>query len=676
MSDPVSQAARLVVLVPFLAAVLGLLVARRRLASASIACFGSVVSLVAGSYALYAVHHDPFTFDVSTVGALPLGQLRMPLHLLVDDLSAIVVVAVAIVGLAIQLFSKWYLSDDDRYGVFAATVSLFLAAMFLVVLSGDLILTLVGWEVMGWCSYLLIGHNSRRESARRAATKAFLVTRIADLAFVIGLIILAAGARTTSIPDVLTTWSGLPGATMLTVALICLLCGIAGKSAQFPFHDWLPDAMEGPTPASALIHAATMVAAGTFVLARLFPIFVLSDPARLVLAVITAVTMIGAAVLAFGQSDLKRLLAYSTVSQIAIMLSALAVAPASTGAGPAVFHLLSHAMFKALLFLAIGWLSVLVAGTAAVAMSGGVRHHPQLRQPIAIGLLALAGVPPLVGFLSKEYVLAAAHDSTSGSGSAAGWIVLVALGLTVALTAAYCTRAWLVLTHLNPEEEAIHQAAIADSKRIDDVSLIEMFTELAPRIAPDSTAESAPTAVDVDVHVVVAVEPGQVHADIHGHTDIHASARGSVGILAFLSLVGGLIVFTPMVRVEPHLTWWLAAASLLLILAAAGAVRWMASTHGSGDAADRLGAGRMALFDRGFGADGVYVAAVSPVVRLARVVVNADRDVIDAYVRGTVVATRWAGLASERAHTGKPSSYLVWLLFGLLAVGLAGVTLW
>ena len=662
MSEPVSQAARLVVLVPFVAAVLGLLVARRRLASASIASAGAVVSLLAGSYVLYAVHHDPFTHEVTTIGALPLGQLRMPLNLLVDDLSAIVAVAVAIVGLAIQLFSKWYLRDDDRYGVFTATVSLFLAGMFLVVLSGDLVLTLVGWEIMGWCSYLLIGHNSRRESARRAATKAFLVTRIADLAFVIGLIILAAGARTTSIPDVIVTWSHLPGATLLTAAFICLLSGIAGKSAQFPFHDWLPDAMEGPTPASALIHAATMVAAGTFVLARLFPIFVLSDPARLVLAVITAVTMVGAATLAFGQSDLKRLLAYSTVSQIAIMLSALAIAPASTGAGPAVLYLMSHAMFKGLLFLAIGWLSVLVVGTAAVTMSGGVRHHPQLARPIGIGLLALAGVPPLVGFVSKEYVLAAAHDNTSESGSAAGWIVLVALGLTVALTAAYCTRAWLVLTHLSPQEEAIYEAAIEDALEIEDVSLIEMLTEPPPErgIAPDSAP--APTVADVGPN--------------HDSADIHGSARWSVGLLAFLSVVGGLIIFTPLVQVKPHMTLWLVAVSLFLILAAGGAVRLMAPVQGSGDAADRLGASRMALFDRGFGADGVYVAVVSQVVRLARIVVTADREVIDAYVRGTVVATRWAGTAAERAHTRKPSSYLVWVLLGLLAVGVAGVTTW
>jgi len=659
MTDPVSLAVRLVVLVPFVASILGLLVARRRRASAFIASAGAVVSLLAGSYVLYAIHHDPFTSEVSTVGALPLGQLQVPLHLLVDDLSAIVVVAVAIVGLAVQLFSNWYLHEDDRFGVFVASVSLFLAAMLLVVLSGDLVLTLIGWEVMGWCSYLLIGHNSRRESASRAATKAFLVTRVADLAFVIGLIILASGVGTTSIAVVIDKWPGLSGST-LTAALLCLLVGIAGKSAQFPFHDWLPDAMEGPTPASALIHAATMVAAGTFVLARLFDIFVLSDPARLVLAVSTAVTMIGAAVIAFGQSDLKRMLAYSTLSQIAIMLSALAVAPAAVGSGPAVLHLLSHAMFKALLFLAIGWLSVLVAGTAATKMTGGVRYHPQLRWPIAIGLLSLAGVPPLVGFVSKEYVLGAAFDNVTELGSAAGWIVLVSFGVTVVLTAAYCTRAWLVLTHLTPEEEAIRQATIEASRKVEDVSIVEIFTQPAPRTAAGSSPQTGPPVVEPD----------------HGHADIFRGARLAIGVLAFLSVVGGLIIFTPLVGVEAHLVWYLAASSLLLILGAWLVVRRMASMTDSGDAADLLGARRMALFDKGFGADGVYVAVVSPVVKLARVVVTADREVIDAYVRGTVVATRWAGLAGERAHTRKPSSYLVWLLFGLLAVGVSGVTLW
>jgi NADH-quinone oxidoreductase subunit L len=661
MSDSVSLAVRLVIFVPFAASILGLFVARRRTLSAFIACTGAFVSLFAGLYALTVIHNGPFSPEVSTVGPLPLGQLQMPLNLLVDDLSAIVVVAVAIVGLAVQLFSTWYLHDDDRHGVFVASVSLFLAAMFLVVLSGDLVLTLIGWEVMGWCSYLLIGHNSRKESANKAATKAFLVTRIADLAFVIGLIILASGVSSTSIPVVLAKWPDLSAST-LTAAFLCLLVGVAGKSAQFPFHDWLPDAMEGPTPASALIHAATMVAAGTFLLARLFPIFVLSDPARLMLAVITAVTMVGSAVIAFGQSDLKRMLAYSTLSQIALMLSALAVAPAAVGAGPGVLHMLAHAMFKALLFLSIGWLSVLVAGTAAVKMSGGVRHHAQLQVPIAIGLLSLAGVPPLVGFVSKEYVLGAAFDNVTETGSFAGWIVLIAFAVTVVLTAAYCTRAWLVLTHLSPEEEAVRRATIKESREVVDVSLVEIFTEPGQATAPGAQPPSGP--------------PTAAGEGDHGHAEIFGGARLSIYSLALLSVVGGLIIFTPLVGVEPHLVWYLALTSLLLILAAWLVVRRMASMNVSGDAADLLGARRTEMFDKGFGVDGIYVAVVSPVVKLARVVVLADREVIDAYVRGTVVVTRWAGVAGERAHTRKPSSYLVWVLLGLLAVGVSGVTLW
>jgi NADH-quinone oxidoreductase subunit L len=403
-----------------------------------------------------------------------------------------------------------------------------------------------------------------------------------------------------------------------------------------------------------------MVAAGTFVFARLFPIFVLSDTARLVLAVITAVTMVGAAVIAFGQSDLKRMLAYSTLSQIGIMLSALAVAPVTLGVGPAIFHLLSHAMFKALLFLSIGWLSVLMSGTAAVKLAGGVRYHPQLKWPLAIGLLSLAGAPPLVGFVSKEYVLGAAFDNVTELGSIAGWIVLVAFGVTVVLTAGYCTRAWLVLTHLKPEEESLRQATIEASRKVVDVSLVEIFTEPATLTGADTQT----------VVPLVEAEPD------HGHGEIFAGARWSIGVLAFMTVVGGLIIFTPLLPVQPHIVWYLATTSLLLILAAWVVVGRMASMNLSGDAADLLGARRMALFDKGFGVDGIYVAVVSPVFMLARIVVKADRNVIDAYVRGTVVATRWTGTASERYHTRKPSTYLVWVFVGLLVVGVSGVTLW
>jgi NADH-quinone oxidoreductase subunit L len=389
-----------------------------------------------------------------------------------------------------------------------------------------------------------------------------------------------------------------------------------GKSGMVPFHDWLPDAMEGPTPASALIHAATMVAAGTFVLAQLFDVLAADGAARWLLALTTSVTMVWAALLAFGQSDLKRLLAYSTLSQVALMLSALAVAPADEGPAAGTLHLYSHAFFKALLFLAIGWLSVTVGGTAAATMRGGLRGHLLIRPAMFVGLLALAGVPPLTGFVSKEYVLAAA-EAGAGDGQARAWVVLLAGLLTVALTAAYCMRAWLVLD----------DAGAADVARHDN--------------------DSATIGV-----------------------------RTVVTLLAVLAVVGGVIALTPALRLRGHPSWWMAAVSVLLIAGAAVGVRRLARTQS--DPAPQLVGARAALFDTGFGVDRLYVAAVArPVLALARLVVVLDRDVVDAYVRGAALTAGLSGRAGNRAHAReRAASGLAWVVAGVVALVLVGVAVW
>ena len=631
-----ASAARLVVLVPVLAAVLGLFLARRRdgldpRAARATAVGASLVTLVVALVQLVAVHTSGQARAVGTLPALAAGELRIPLQLQATAATALIALVVAVVGWAVQAFAGWYLREDDRYGVFAATVSLFTAAMLLVVQSADLVLTLVGWEVMGWCSYLLIGHWSRKESARRAALKAFLVTRLADVGFVLGVVLLAASAGSTAYGQVVQAWAGAtctdtgacaaPDTRLLTAAMVLLVVGVLGKSGMVPFHDWLPDAMEGPTPASALIHAATMVAAGTFVLAQLFDLLAASDVARWVLAVSTAVTMVWAAVLAFGQSDLKRLLAYSTLSQVALMLSALAVAPADEGPGAGVLHLYSHAFFKALLFLAIGWLSVTVGGTAAAALKGGLRGHLLLRPAMFVGLLSLAGVPPLVGFVSKEHVLSAAEAGVGlgGGATARAWVVLVAGLVTVALTAAYCTRAWLVLDDL----------ASADVERHD--------TDTATR-----------------------------------------PVRTAVVVLAALTVVGGLVVLTPLVDLEGHVGWFVAVLSILLIAGSALAVRHITvGRHGAGEDPARLVGSRQSSFDGGFGVDRLYVALVAtPVLALARLVVFLDREVVDAYVRGAAVGAVLAGRGGDRAHRAeRAATGLVWVVAGAVAVALAGVAL-
>ena len=631
-----SWVVRMVVVLPALAALLGLLARRQRALAAAVAVSASACVTVLAFVQWVAPTR---TADIGTLGRLPLGDLEVPLHLLSDRVSGLVSFVVALVVLAIQVFTAWYLRDDARYGQFAASVSLFASGMLLVVQSADLVLMLVGWEIMGWCSWLLIGHDSERPAARRAAYKAFLVTRVADIGMVVGIVALSVRAGSTDLIAVLTATDR---PALLTVGLVGVAIGVAGKSGLVPFHDWLPDAMEGPTPASALIHAATMVAAGTYVIARLFTLYAQHDGARTLLAVLTAVTMVYAALLAFAQTDLKRLLAYSTLSQIAVMLSALAAAPAELGSGPGIAHLIGHAFFKALLFLGAGWLSVLAGATAIAALRGRLRRTGALRWSMGIGLAALAGVPPLIGFFTKDTVIDAALEGT-GTGAR---IVVVALFVTVLLTAAYCTRAWLLLD-----------------------------TPVA--VASPGAGEAPAVVAEEDVAVVTAADSAD-DAEVervraHGHEPITLSAALVVSVLAALTVVGTL--FLASLRGGVHVGIVGALLSVLLVAGAALAV-WALSDRGHSDVADRLPVGVRDAAVRGFGADTAYAGVGRAVTALARLVVVLDRDVVDAYPRATAAVARAAGRVGERTHRAVPSRSLLGLVCGVVLVAVLGVTAW
>ena len=627
-----SWVVRLIILVPAVASLLGLLSRRFRATSAVIAVSASAAVTVLA----LAQWIDPVrSASIETIGALPVGALQVPLHLLSARLSGLVAFVVAIVVLGIQVFTVWYLRDDPRFGQFVATVSLFAAGMLLVVQSADLVLTLVGWEIMGWCSWLLIGHDSERPEARRAAYKAFLVTRVADIGMVVGLVALAVRAGSTDLIAVLTA----PGhETAVVIGLAGVAIGVAGKSGLFPFHDWLPDAMEGPTPASALIHAATMVAAGTYVIARLFVLYVGHDGVRTFLAVLAAVTMVYAALVAFAQTDFKRMLAYSTLSQIAIMLSALAAAPAVIGADPGISHLIGHAFFKALLFLGAGWLSVLVGVTALAAMRGRLRDTGALRWSMGIGLAALAGVPPLIGFFTKDTVIDAALEGVATDGGFRPWVVVIGLFVTVVLTAAYCTRAWLLLD-----------------------------TPVPPASVPAAGQAGAAVLAGSDDDAEVE------RARAHGHAPITLSAALAVSVLAALTVLGTL--FLTSLRGGIHLGLLSALLSLLLI-AGAGYAVWAVSDRGRRDAAEPVPARVRAAAVRGFGFDTAYLAVARAVTAVARLVVVLDRDVVDAYPRSTAVVTRAAGRVGERSHRGVPSLSVLALLTGVVVVAVLGVTAW
>jgi NADH-quinone oxidoreductase subunit L len=395
------------------------------------AIVGTAAALVVSILLVVAVEGDPSRAREASVDWTPIGGLHLAVGTRVDGLAAVVSVMVATVGLLVQVYSTAYMAGDRRYPTYAAEISLFTSAMLLVVVSSDLFELLIGWEVMGLCSYLLIGHYWQTEGARSAAVKAFVTTRTGDTGFLFGVFALGIGAGTFGIAEVTERAATMSHPVVVAGALL-LLCGVVGKSAQFPLHVWLPDAMAGPTPVSALIHAATMVAAGIYVVARLYPVYLAAPVALTVLGVIACITMLGAALCALAEDDLKRVLAWSTVSQLAYMAAGLSVGGWTAG----VWHLLTHASFKALLFLAAG--SVLrTVGTNLMSEMGGLRRAmPVTFATAVVGAGALAGIPPFAGAFSKDGILAAAREH----GGALGDAVYVVGLVTVFVTAAYVTR--------------------------------------------------------------------------------------------------------------------------------------------------------------------------------------------------------------------------------------------
>ena len=375
------------------------------------------------------------------------GSLDISMGILMDPLTAVMLVVVTSVSVMVQVYSTGYMRShegalDPGYARYFAYMSLFTASMIGLVLSRNIVQLFVFWELVGLCSYLLIGFWYQRPAAAAAAKKAFIVTRIGDFGFLLAIMYLffhgdsfaADGLNALEIPDIYRGIAlGAVGTGAATWIAIGIFAGAAGKSAQFPLHTWLPDAMEGPTPVSALIHAATMVAAGVFLVARFFPIFQVSDTAMTLVALIGGFTAIFAASMGLVMNDIKRVLAYSTVSQLGFMMLALGV-----GAyGAAIFHLFTHAFFKALLFLGSGSVNH-ATGTFDMRYMGGLgRAMPWTYVTFLIGGLSLAGIFPLAGFWSKDEILAGAWHHEGLVGDVVFWMALAA----VFMTAFYIFRA-------------------------------------------------------------------------------------------------------------------------------------------------------------------------------------------------------------------------------------------
>ena len=601
----------------------------RRRAAAALGIAGAAISLAVTVFlvlvaTVFPRHsaNDPIEFSHRWVR---IGDLDITFGFSAGAAALYVALAVTIVALAVQVYSVAYLHDDPRYAPYAAQVSLFTGAMLLVVTANDLVLLLVGWEVMGACSYLLIGHDRRLPEAPRAAVKAFLVTRVGDVGFLLGIAILGVSAGTFQISEVL-AHDYSPGT--LTAALVLLLAGVAGKSAQFPLHTWLPDAMAGPTPISALIHAATMVAAGVYVVFRLYPLFDRSPAALAVLGVMAAITLLLGALSATAQDDIKRVLAWSTVSQIGYMTGALAVG----SPGAALFHLLTHAAFKALLFLAAGAV-IHAVGTNLMSRMGGLRRHmPVTFWSTAIGLGALAGLPPLAGFWSKENVLVAAAHATDGGGATpvwVAWLVWIAALIGVAVTAWYATRL-----------------------------LLRTFFGVA-RAGEDDWS--------------IGFDDARYDRGSARPHDPPRAMRWPVILLAVPAALLGLVAYLPAFRsalelAGPHLDVAVLLPLALLVLGA-GSSWWLWHAAPGTDPAVVFGRARP-VFAAGFHLDAVQERlVVRPVRALAGLLKTVDERVVDAAVEGTGTTTTRLGTLAAAAHRAALPRAAVAVFAGALLLG-------
>jgi NADH-quinone oxidoreductase subunit L len=611
----------LVVALPALTALVGL-AAVDRIQAATVAVGGAAVTFVATL--IVALPRLGTADPVDGSWGHALGTLDAPdlsFALRADSMSAALLLLAASIALLVQIYSVAYLADDPRYRVYASIVSLFSASMHAVVVADDLFVLLVGWELMGVCSYLLIAHYWERADARDGAAKAFLMTRVADIGLLIAIVLLGQAAGSYRISDVLdAVAAGDLSESAITAAALFMLLAAVGKSAQFPLHTWLPDAMPGPTPISALIHSATMVAAGVYLVARMHPLYVASEAATIVLGLIAAITMLIGAAFALAQDDLKRVLAWSTVSQLAYMFAALSIGSVVAAIG----HLLAHGAFKALLFLAAGAVAHAVGSTAFADMGGLRRVMPWTFATATLGFAALSGLLPLSGFFTKDAIVGGAYDAATGNGegpipSWLAWLILSSALVTAALTAAYATRAWrLVFSGERRGSETAHEAAVHE----------------APPLMRWPLVVLAVPAVGLGLAVV---RPGWL--------------AGS--------------------EAEPVHTW--VAATSTMTLAVVVGLTWLLGR--TRDPATRLGPIRP-LLAREFGVDAAYDRLiVAPTLAASGLILATDRDVVDAYARGASTGAVDASRLLRWAQSHNVQTYVTVAVLGIaMAAVVAGVT--
>jgi NADH-quinone oxidoreductase subunit L len=587
-----------------------------------IAIIGLVFSLVFSSFSLAAVagvtgEAGPIDFALNWIDLGEGGSFQMGVY--IDGLAAVMLVVVCFVSLMIQLYSGEFMRDDPRFAWYYAVLNLFTASMLGLVLAPNFIELYVFWELVGLCSYLLIGHWFERPAAAKAAQKAFIVTRIGDAALFVGIVMFWRATGTSSYKGISeAAQAGFIGGSFFATAVVLVFVGAIGKSAQFPLHVWLPDAMEGPTPVSALIHAATMVAAGVYLVARTYDIFVQSPTAMLVVAYIGGFTALMAATMALTKKDMKRVIAYSTVSQLGYMMLALGIGAFSAS----IFHLYNHAFFKALLFLGAG--SIIYAmNSYNIFDMGGLRHRmPVTFWTMVIAGLSLAGIFPFSGFWSKDAIVVSAFAEHY-------YVLFVMALLTVFLTAFYIFRAIFVAFTGEPRTEGAREAV--ESPGIMTVPMVILgFLAVVSGLAGTPLADYFAEIVSPSEFAVetLALEPHEFNLPL--------------AALSVLVAVGGIALAYALYVPKPE-----RAAALA-----------------------RRFSGLYTFLDKGWYFDALYDRVfVRPAIALGRATREFDRRALGGLVTGVGRGTGGLGERLRPLQSGGAQNYALFILVSILILG-------
>ncbi|MGB8013524.1 MAG: NADH-quinone oxidoreductase subunit L [Terriglobales bacterium] len=605
------------------------------------AAFAMALFLAAG----FSSASAPYYFDLAHW--IRSGSFQVDFSFYLDQLSLVMLLVVTGVGFLIHIYSVGYMWDDDGYYRFMAYLNLFMFFMLTLVLAKNYLVMFIGWEGVGLASYLLIGYWFTKDSAAAAGKKAFIVNRIGDFGFLIALFLMIQHFGSLDFTHVFSAVRSLPtetaGAGLLTAVGLLLMVGAAGKSAQIPLYVWLPDAMEGPTPVSALIHAATMVTAGVYMVARSSAIFERAPMAMMVVAIIGTLTALFAATIGIAQTDIKKVLAYSTVSQLGYMFMACGVGAFSAG----IFHLMTHAFFKGLLFLAAGSVIHGVGGEQDMRKMGGLRTYmPWTFATMGIATLAIAGIPPLAGFWSKDEILWQAYSSPNGS-----WVYWLLGVITAFITSFYMFR--LMYMTFGGEYRGASEGG-HDAHGHDD------------------------------------------HAHGHGHGEPHESPwvmLGPLAILAVLSVVGGFVGYGN--RFEHFLAPVFQGASemaqesspetkksgleylLMVVSVSVAGLGWLLayflySVRPKLPARIAAGLGRLyqAVANKYYVDELYAILFVKPLIDGSTTILwhGVDQGVIDATVNGTAHAAHEVSDATRHMQSGNLRSYAGWVAAGGAAV--------